>query len=121
MYHVNEMERLDVALQTFADWVDGHPTNGEDFTDWHSEYWPQYKERCNDVCRNIYMMQESVNAFERCLCLDSTWETVFQNQRLKKALREICLSVEVSPEEFFSVAQKSYEKKCRVVFDRYFS
>ena len=110
------------AVQAYADWVESCSTDSKTFHDWHNEYWPNYENYCYDVSRNIYIMQECVREFERLLQPEMPWEIAIGHSKLLEKQRQVCLSVEVDPDEFFDDATvRIYQQKCLAIWTRYFS
>ena len=116
------MSRKRIALNAFADWVESHPTEQKDFNQWYNEYWHDYAQHCYDISRNVYIMHECIQQFERLLQPNMKFEDVIYHPTLLEKQRQICLSVQVLPDEFCDeVANSVYLQKCRNIFMRHFS
>lgn len=103
-------------LNAFADWIERKPVQGQSFSEWKNAFWQGYKVRCSDICRNVYIMNASVDAFEHHLQLGMTWKDAISHPPLKETIREICESAQVQYDEYFSVAQPIYEARCKDIF-----
>lgn len=102
----------------FADWIETQPIQGRVFAEWYDSFWPAYERRCHDVCKNVYVMYESVQAFDRRLGIGMTWDQAIGNPALKNDLDDICAHIQVRREEYFSEgAQTAFETRCREIFD----
>jgi len=120
LVYSKKMEQM--ALHAFADWVQSHPTEQEEFKEWYAEYWPDYSRHCYDISRNVFIMQQCLKQFERVLEPNMAWQDAICHSELLKQKRQICLSVEVSPDEFFDDGTTEiYMRRCRTIFLRYFS
>jgi hypothetical protein len=105
-------------LHEFADWVESQPINGKEFRDWTNTFWPEYEKRCKDICANIYVMRECVAAFELRLQLGMDWEKAIGNDRLSQDIKDICGSVQMTPDDFFSGSARTvFERRCRMIFE----
>ena len=105
-------------IHAFADWIETKPILGRSFVDWKQSFMPQYLRHCNDVCRNIFIMYESVEAFIRRLQPHMTWRQAIQDTRLWDDIHEICQQAQTNPEEYFvGSARTSFEKRCRQIYD----
>tara|TARA_B110000008_G_C16978824_1_gene567425 strand:- start:8673 stop:9005 length:333 start_codon:yes stop_codon:yes gene_type:complete len=104
------------VLREYANWIEKIPTNGQDFCDWREEYHDDFMRRCDDISKNIYIMSESVNAFKRYLRIGDSFKRLMENPLLLQAIDEICESVGVCSEEYFSLAGQAYENRCLAVF-----
>lgn len=110
------------AVSAFADWIERQPTEQQAFGQWHDSYWPDYAKHCYDISRNVYIMQECVRQFGRLLAPGMTWKTAINHPTLLRKQRQVCLSVEVGPNEFFDDATtRIYHKRCLDVYEQYVS
>ncbi|MDA7838725.1 hypothetical protein N9A45_00160 [bacterium] len=103
-------------LNSFADWVETKPVQGKSFAEWNDTFWPSYQDRCYDICRNVYIMNASVDAFEQHLQLGMTWNDAISHPPLKATIREICESTQVQYDEYFSLARPFFEARCKDIF-----
>jgi hypothetical protein len=63
-------------------------------------------------------MYESVEAFSQRLQPHMTWRKAIKDPRLWNDINEICQQAQTNPEEYFdAAAKKSFEKRCRQIFD----
>lgn len=105
-------------VQAFADWVDTKATQGKTFQDWRNSFWPKYQKHCMDIARNIYIMHASTEAFQMLLQPDTTWEQAMANTDLRNDIDDICESVQISTDDYFTYgAREHFEKRCREIFD----
>ena len=107
------------VLREYADWIEHIPTNGADFSDWRRQYFDEFKRHCDDISRNIYIMNESIIAFEHYLQMGVTFDEAMKNPLLLESLHQICEHVGVQFEEYFSLAGDVYRTRCRKVFHLY--
>lgn len=116
------MELKHIALNAFADWVKSRPTKEMDFNQWHHEYWPEFARHCYDISRNVFIMQECIQQFERLLEPNMTWNEAICHSKLLEKKQQICLSVEVLPDEFFDDGTTQiFTRRCKTIFLRYFT
>ena len=107
------------VLREYAKWIESMPTNGNDFSDWRGQYFDEFVRHCDDISRNIYIMNESVIAFERFIQIGNSFEDCFKNPRLIEELHEICEHVGVNYDEYFDLAGQAYINRCLTVFHFY--
>lgn len=62
-------------------------------------------------------MCQCVAAFEQRLKIGMTWEQAVGNVPLRRDMEDICASVQLNSDDFFSGgAQKAFETRCRNIF-----
>lgn len=105
-----------VHLNSFADWIETKSIEGKSFSEWRDTFWANYKKRCDDICRNVFIMNASVDAFEDHLQLGMTWEQAIRNPLLIQTIKEICESAQIRYNEYFELAQPIFEAKCKDVY-----
>ena len=111
-----------MAIGAFADWVESRPTEKKEFKEWYDAFWDDYAKHCYDVSRNIYIMRECLLEFERLLEEDMAWQDAICHSKLLEKKKQICLSVEVAPDEFFDdTTNRVYMQRCRKIWERCFS
>lgn len=116
------MDMKKISLNAFADWVESRPTEQKDFNQWYNEYWPDYAQRCYDVSRNVFIMQACVQQFEQLLEPNMAFMNAICHPTLLEKKRQICLSVEVAPDEFFDdTTTRLYMQRCLVIWKLYFN
>ncbi len=115
------MDLKNKAFNTFADWIETKNNKKQNFKEWYQAFWPEYSTRCYDICRNIYIMEQCIHIFERKLVKNTTWKESFHKNTLWKEINQLCISMEIDPDDFFDKnAQTVYEKKCHIIWNRYF-
>ena len=104
-------------LCAFADWIETKPIGGRSYSDWFNSFWPEYERRCRDISANVFVMFESVKAFESRLQIGMSWDDAIHNVSLQHDLEEICNSVRLTSEDFFSEsARTAFETRCKKIF-----
>jgi hypothetical protein len=105
-------------VKAFAAWVETRPVQNVDFDSWLESFWPQYEKQCGCICKNIYVMCQCVAAFEQRLRIGMTWDQAMGNTALKRDMEDICASVHLCSDDFFSGgAQTAFETRCTKIFN----
>lgn len=106
-------------MSQFAFWIENKPVHQKTLNEWRQTFWPAYQNKCEDICRNIYIMNASVEAFELYLQKDQTWKEAIENKTLWTQIDEICESACTNTEEFFGLVRPIFESRCKSIYDKH--